>query len=135
MEKEIKNPLSPKQEWIVFAKYVVSGAASVALQFGFLYLFVNLFFLNATLASTLSYILTTIFLYLMLYHWAFKSDGKHDIIALRYAFTSTAMLGLNFFIFWLLNEPFQIWYIYSQVAASTIVSLVNYVVNRLYTFS
>ncbi len=124
-----------KQEWIIFAKYVTSGATSVVLQFSFLYLFVNLFVLNATFSSTLAYVLTTVILYLMLYHWAFKSDGRHHIIALRYAFSSTLMLGLNFFIFWVMNEPLQIWYMYSQVAASTIVALVNYLVNRLYTFS
>lgn len=126
--------MTSNREWIVFGKYVVSGATSVALQFAFLYFFVHICHLNATFSSTLAYVLTTIYLYLMLYHWAFKSNGKHEVLATKYAFTSLLMLGLNFFVFWLLNERFHVWYMYAQIIASTIVCLANYVVNRLYTF-
>jgi putative flippase GtrA len=134
-EKDKSTPKTKVKEWIVFVKYVVSGAASVALQFGFLFLFVDLCRLDPTLSSTLAYLFATIFLYLMLYNWAFKSDNKHHVVATKYAFTSISMLGLNFYIFWLLNERHEIWYIYSQLIASTIVALVNYVINRLYTFT
>lgn len=123
-----------KNEWIVFLKYVIAGATSVVLQFAFLYFFVDICHLFSPLASTLAYVITTICLYLMLYHWAFQSNGNHGIIAFRYAISSTLMLGLNFFIFWVMTEYFQIWYIHSQIVASSIVALVNYVVNRLYTF-
>lgn len=126
--------MNSNREWIVFAKYVVSGAMSVALQFALLYFFVHICLLNATFSSTLAYLLASIYLYLMLYHWAFESNGKHEVLATKYAFTSLLMLGLNFFIFWVLNEKFLVWYIYTQIIASTIVCLVNYVVNRLYTF-
>jgi putative flippase GtrA len=126
VNNETSKEVDAKREWLVFFKYVIAGATSVGMQFGLLYLFVDIFHLFSPIASTLAYVITTICLYLMLYHWVFISEGKHGVLAVRYSVTSLAMLGLNFFIFWLMAEYFGLWYIYSQIGASSI--------NRLYTF-
>src|SRR5260221_14298186 len=100
MESKNKSKeVDRKNEWLVFMKYVVAGATSVVLQFAFLYFFVDICHIFSPVASTLAYIITTICLYLMLYHWVFISNGKHGVLAFRYTITSLIMLGLNFFIF------------------------------------
>lgn len=126
--------LKSKQEWIGFAKYVAAGATSVVIQFGLLKFLVDICQFNETLSSTVAYIIASIALYLMMYYWAFQSNGSHAVAATRYCFTSTMMLGVNFLIFWVMTNPLGIWYMYSQAVASTTIALLNYVVNRFYTF-
>ncbi len=126
--------MNNKREWIAFGKYVIAGATSVIIQFGILKLLVEVLHLNATLSSTIAYALASVALYLMLYYWAFKSNGDHKVMASKYVLTTSLMLGVNFLIFWIMTQPLGIWYIYSQIIASTVIALLNYVVNRLFTF-
>lgn len=123
-----------KKIYQIFFKYLVSGACSTVVQFGTLATMVELFKFNPTIASGTGFVFACLVNYLMLYYWTFVSNGKHSIVALKYSCVTLLTLGINLSIFWFLTEKLHLWYLFSQVFATSSVFLINFSINYRYTF-
>ena len=52
----------------------------------------------------------------------------------RYTLVTLAMLLVNLLIFWFLNEQLGIYYFIAQIVATGIVVILNFTINRRWTF-
>lgn len=134
IEKYLNKLINADMQRII-GRYLVSGGCSVIAQFGVLTLFVEQLQIDPTLSSATGFVAGCLVNYLMLYYWTFNSNGKHIIVAAKYTLVTTFTLLLNILIFWTLTEPLKIWYLYSQVVATGAVAMINFLINRRYTFT
>ncbi len=118
----------------VFFRYSISGAVAAVVHFGLLIILVEFTATNPTLASASGFCAAIFVNYTLLYHYAFRADGPHGVMFTRYVIVTVAMLGVNTLIFWILNEHQNVPYLLSQVVATGVVVMLNFNINRLYTF-
>lgn len=120
----------------IVARYLVSGSAAALVHFGFLIFLVEMFLFNPTLASALGFIAAVFVNYSLQYHWTFEiqGNGLHKVYFTRYLLVTLMTLILNTSIFWSLNEVAGLQYIFSQILATGIVLVVNFMINQNYTF-
>jgi putative flippase GtrA len=129
MMRRVKYPL-----FVELFRYLSVGVVVVTIQFSLLSTLVELFHLNPTLASAISYVIATVVNYLLQYHFTFRSNHRHHVVFVRYLLVTGAALGLNVLIFWICNEVFQVWYLFSQMVALVLVTAFNFILGRYYTF-
>lgn len=72
--------------------------------------------------------------YTLQHCWVFKADGHHKTYFLRYAGVTLLTFALNLFLFWWLFAVLRVWYPVSQVIATGIIFIINFIINRNYTF-
>lgn len=119
----------------VIGKYVVSGGLAAIAHFAILIGLVELFGVSPTVASAIGFFVAIFVNYSFQYHWTFKSSISHSTAFGRYLSVTLAMLGVNTAIFWTLNERIGVPYIASQVVATGIVLIFNFLINHFYTFA
>jgi putative flippase GtrA len=118
----------------VFIRYSISGGVAAVAHFGLLIILVEWTNTNPTLASAIGFCIAIFVNYTLLYHYTFKAVGSHSVMFTRYVIVTVAMLGVNTTIFWILNEQQDVPYLMAQVVATGIVVMLNFNINRLYTF-
>jgi putative flippase GtrA len=79
----------------VILRFLVVGASTALLYFGLTFLLVEGLTLQTTLASTIAYIVTVCYNYLLHYHWTFVSDAPHGQVLVKYLLTCVGGLVLN----------------------------------------
>lgn len=109
--------------------------SSVVVQFGILIGLVEFGHLNETVSSGIAFLIGCIVNYLLLYYWVFSSKGSHITIIMRYTIVTLLTLALNLAVFWVLTEPLQMWYLFSQIIATIIAAIANLFLNRYYAFA
>lgn len=115
-------------------RYVVSGILSACVQFAALSVFVEVFLIEPTPSSGISYVLGCLANYMLLYHWAFSSNSNHVKVALKYTLVTLSTLVLNLIIFYIMTEVFHIWYLFSQAFATGLLAILNLSLNKSFTF-
>jgi putative flippase GtrA len=126
--------LKPAEPISIFVRYIVAGSVAAAAHFGVLWLLVEWFAVYPTLASALGFCVATGINYSLQYHWTFRVTGPHGVIFTRYLLVTIAMLGVNTALFWVLNEFGGIPYLLTQAVATGSVVILNFTINRRYTF-
>ncbi len=116
-------------------RFCVAGALCVAIQYAVLVFFVEIVHLNPTFSSTSGFVSGCVANYLLLYFWAFSSNGRHHIALVRYISVMCCSMSINVFIFWSLTEQMSIWYPISQFFATCCSSLFSFIANRYFTFA
>lgn len=124
-------------EWIythsVF-RYLVSGGTGAIVHFTVLTILVELVELNPTVATSIGFVLGSIVNYTLQYHWTFDADGPHHVMFTRYAAVTATTLSINAALFWTFTNIFGIHYLIAQVMSTGMMVVVNYLINRYYTF-
>ena len=115
-------------------RFLVSGALAVFTQFVVLICLVELGGLNKTFSSGLGFSCGGIVNYLLLYFWAFKSNGQHHLVVFKYLIAMCFSLSINVTVFWTLTEKLGIWYPLSQCGATTVSSVFSFLINKYFTF-
>jgi putative flippase GtrA len=118
----------------IFFKYVISGGLAAAVHFLVLVALVEKVELDPTLASAIGFCMAIFVNYTMQYHWTFQSVGSHKTIFTRYVVVTFMMLGVNTVIFWGLYEKLGLMYLLAQAIATGTVMLLNFTINKNYTF-
>ncbi len=118
-----------------FARYFVSGGAALALQIAVLTALVEWLATPPVLASGVGFVLACVLNYTLQRCWVFRAAGAHRVLFARYAGVTTATLGLNLVLFWLTAEVIGIWYPLAQVLCTGAIFLLNFAINRAYTFA
>lgn len=117
-----------------FVRYFVSGGSALFLHVATLVLLVEVFGSWPTVASGIGFVVATVWNYTLQRYWVFEADGSHRVLFSRYVAVTFVTFGLNIALFWLLYRIVGLWYPASQVVATGVIFLVNFVVNRSYTF-
>jgi len=128
---------SPWVEWIYTHsafRYVVSGGTAAVVHFLVLTALVELFGVNPTLATSIGFVLASIVNYTLQYHWTFDADGPHHVMFTRYASVTAVTLSINAGLFWTFTNIFDIHYLIAQVISTGLMVIVNYLINKHFTF-
>ncbi len=116
-------------------RYFVGGVLAVGLHISVLALLVEIIDLNATLATTIGFIVASVFNYCLQYYWAFSATGSHASRFSKYAVVTSITVMINAGMFWILNVALGAPYIIAQLVTTGAIFLLNYEANRRFTFA
>lgn len=119
----------------ILFRYLVAGGTAAVLHLVVLILFVELTNVNATVASAIGFFLAVCLNYTLQYHWTFGLSEPHCRILTKYIVITTAMLGVNTVIFWVLFVKINVSYVIAQIIATGIVTVLNFTINKHFTFT
>lgn len=115
-----------------FSRFFIVGAFSTLIQFSILISLVEISAVKAIWASTFAYIGGALINYFLNRYFTFKSDLSHKKTLIRFSLNSIFGLVLNFTVIGIFLIYYS--YILSQVWASGIVLVWNFLVHRYWTF-
>lgn len=118
----------------ILFRYLVSGGTAALLHFIVLISLVELADVDATVASMTGFCVATLLNYTLQYHWTFELSEPHNRIFTRYVLITFTMLGVNTIIFWILYAKLSVLYVVAQVIATGVVTILNFLINKHYTF-
>jgi putative flippase GtrA len=116
-------------------RYLISGGTAVLVHMLLLLGLVELLSVHKVLATTIGFAVGSAVNYTLQYHFVFRSTCPHLNSAFRYIGVTTSMLGLNSLLFWVLITSLALWYMAAQALTISIIFLLNFLVNRSFTFS
>lgn len=119
---------------VEFAKYFVSGCLALAVHLLILAALVELLDANPSVATSIGFIVALCVNYLVQHTWVFRVAGTHKVLFPRYVAITLITFVANIGLFRLLSDTFGMWYLGAQTAATGIIFVANFVINRHYTF-
>lgn len=119
---------------VEFLKFITVGGAATILQFSFLHGLVLSGLARPIAASTTGYLLSALFNYWANHTFTFRSDQAHHIAFPRFVAVVIVGLGLNACLMAVGIHLLGLHYLVAQVFAIAPVVLVNFVLNRHWTF-
>jgi putative flippase GtrA len=118
-----------------FGRFVLVGGAATAFQYIVLIACVQELSLAPVAASAIGFALSSVLNYCLNYRLTFRSSRAHTSALPRFLLIAGIGLGANSIAMWALTKPAHLGYILSQLIATTLVLLWNYIANRKWTFS
>jgi putative flippase GtrA len=128
------SPAAHRHIVSAFIVYVVGGGIATLIHLGVLYVLVEHARTPPTLATSAGFCIGTAFNYTFQYYLTFASTAPHGRTLVRYLAVSLLMLGVNALLFKALTGQLGLPYLFAQIAATGIVMLCNFTINRAYTF-
>ena len=119
-----------------FIKYCVVGISGVIVDFLITWLLKEKLHLNKYIANTIGFISAATSNYILNRIWTFESDNPR-IAGEYFSFFVISLigLGLNNMIIWLCADKMKLNFYFSKLVAIGFVTLWNFVMNYLFTFS
>lgn len=115
-------------------RYIIVRGIGVFLYAGILIFFIEVISFSAVVASFISFIITSMVLYISNYLWVFKYKKKHTKAFPKFIITEIITLILNTFIMYLVIEILLFNYYYGIIATALIIPLTNLLLNFLWSF-
>jgi len=126
-------------------KFVVIGGAATLLQFFLLWALVKAGALTPTLASAVSYALSSIFNYLANYHFTFASNKNHKQTLPKFVVTVCIGMALNttlyavalFLLQQILKDSINLLpmaYLIAQLFATLLTLIVNFILHKFWIY-
>lgn len=125
--------LLSKDLWIKFIKYSLVGSVSTLIYFLSVFIFVELFGNDPLMSSAISFIIMTIFSFILNKKFTFNSDFSYEKL-LRFFIVSAVGFTLNFLIMFLIVNALSYHYIIGEIATTLIIPLINFALNHYWTF-
>ncbi|MDO6570751.1 GtrA family protein [Gilvimarinus sp. 2_MG-2023] len=116
-----------------FGRFLIVGGTATALQYILLIVLAEVTPLPHLYCSALSYALSAIFNYLANYYFTFEATGDHSSTSARFAITTAIGLGINTLVFYLANLILP-HYILSQIMATGVTLVSNYLLHKYWTY-
>lgn len=118
-----------------FMKYSVAGCAAAATHLAVLASLVQLTPSPKPLASAIGFCCAIPVNYLIQHRFVFGRTGGHTVYFMRYLSVTLILLAANVVLFAIFTQVIGIFYIFAQVLVIGIVFVLNFLVNRTFTFS
>jgi putative flippase GtrA len=115
-------------------RFCVVGIATALLQWGLLYVGVELAGTEPTITSNVAFIMVVIFNYLMHYSWTFDETAPHTTTLTRYLFMVSCGFLINAVVMYVGVNYSDVNYMLVQVLAFLMVILWNFSVALLWVF-
>ena len=117
-----------------FIKFVGVGGVATGIHYLILMALVELHLTSAVVATTLGYLVSSLFNYGANYYLTFNSQAKHMTAAVRFYIVAGIGLVLNSAIVYLLNDVANAHYLLAQVVATLLVMCWNYIAHKNWTY-
>jgi len=115
-------------------RFGVVGVLTAVLHYGLLYGGVEALQLNATLASSLGFVVAVIFNYMMHYSWTFGEPAPHGRTLRRYLVMITCGFLINAAVMYAGVHWLVLHYLLTQALALVVVVLWNFVLSNVWVF-
>lgn len=135
MQNDAKNAKSEVNFLGQFIRFAGIGGVCTALQYLILILLVKLFDVYPVTASTIGYIISALLNYQLNRVYTFLSDAGHSYALPRFFAIAFAGLLLNAAVLGCMHSFLGMHYILSQIVATAITLIWNFIANRTWTFS
>ncbi len=117
-----------------FIRYLIAGGTAAGVHFLVLIALVELLAIYPPMASAIGFVIACAVNYTLQYHWTFKANGSHKVMLTRYTMVTLITFVVNLLIFWFLYEKLNVLYLISQFISTGVVTLINFIINKHYTF-
>lgn len=117
-----------------FLRYALVGLFGTVIHFSLMVLAAEHWGWDPLVAATLGFLAAFIASYLINKRWTFASGLSHATSAWRYGAVSLLGLGVNSALLALLVYGFSFWYVSAQLAVIMVVPIMNFGLNRYWTF-
>lgn len=124
-----------KRLFVQFLSFASAGAIGTLIQYTLLLILVEALSLHPVSASTLGFLAGAVVNYLLSHHWVFRSRRKHSETVSKFVAIAWMGLMLNAAVMCMLVTIGNMNYFLSQIAASSLVLLWNFIGNRFWTFA
>jgi putative flippase GtrA len=118
-----------------FIKYSIAGFAAAATHLAVLAGLVQLMQAPKTMASAIGFCCAIPVNYFIQHRFVFGRTGGHTIYFMRYITVTLILLAANVIIFSIFTQIIGIFYVLAQILVIGIVFVLNFLVNRTFTFS
>lgn len=119
-----------------FIKFCVVGFSGMAIDFGSTWLLKEKVRVNKYIANSTGFILAATSNYIWNRFWTFHSENTHIVTEyFSFILISVAGLGINNFLIFLFNDKLKFNFYLSKLIATGFVTLWNFIMNYLITFS
>ena len=115
-------------------RFGVVGVLTALLHYGMLYVGVEALHLNATLASSIGFVVAVIFNYLMHYRWTFAEPAPHGRTLWRYLVMISCGFLINGLVMYAGVQWSSLHYLLTQALALVAVVLWNFVLSNVWVF-
>jgi putative flippase GtrA len=118
-----------------FVIFSIIGAIGTAGHYAVLIVLVEVFDLYPVLATTFGFITGALINYILNYHLTFKSTKAHRETLSKFMIVAVIGALINSLIMYLGTEIAGLYYLLSQILATGLVLVLNFVINKYWTFS
>lgn len=121
---------------VKFIKFGIVGFSGLFVDFGFTYLFKEVFKTQKYLANSIGFLLAASSNYFLNRVWTFQSTNPEVVVEFtEFILISLIGLGINTFILWLILKKFKINFYLAKAFAIAVVTIWNFLANALITFA
>lgn len=122
---------------IEFVKFTIVGIVNTLIHLILLYFLVEYLSVYYVLASFIAFIFAVTNSFIMNTIWTFKENIKFKIgfRYIKFFIVSTLAAIVNLSLLYAITEFFGIWYILSQIIATSFSLVVNFLGNKIWTFN
>lgn len=120
--------------FVQFVRYAACGGMSAAVHIAVLVMLVEWWQVPSAMASSIGFASAIPVNYLLQHRFVFHGTGRHLTSFSRYVAVTLLSMGLNLALYWLFVFGIGIQYVLGQALAIGVVVLVNFTINRHFTF-
>lgn len=117
-----------------FVKFVGVGTLATGIHYVLLVLLVELGLSSVVTATTVGYVVSSLFNYGANYYFTFNSKASHISAAVRFYIVASIGLVMNSTVVFLLNGVLGSHYLLAQVIATIVVMCWNYLAHKHWTY-
>ena len=120
--------------WAKTFRFGIVGVGTAIVHYGLLFLGVEILQLTATVASSLGFVVSVIFNYLMHYRWTFNEPAPHGRTLRRYLVMISCGFLLNAGVMYAGVQWWTLNYLLTQALAMVVVVSWNFVMSNVWVF-
>ena len=117
-----------------FMKYSIAGFAATATHLAVLAGLAQLTQTPKPIASAVGFCCAIPVNYLIQHKFVFRRNGGHAIYFLRYLTVTLVLLVANVVLFSILTQILGLFYIFAQIVVIGVLFVLNFLINRTFTF-
>ena len=118
-----------------FVRFLLVGGSATVVQYLVLVALVRWWGLGPVLASSVAYVISALYNYVLSYAITFRSSRAHVSAIPRFAVVLLIGLALNAIVVWLLADQLRVHYLVAQVAATLMTVIWNYFASLRWAFA
>jgi putative flippase GtrA len=125
-----------RQISLEFIKFAIVGVVNTIIHMTILYILTEYFGVYYILASLIGFLVAVTNSFILNTIWTFNKDirEKAGVRYSKFFITSIIAAGVNMGLLYLITEYFGIWYMLSQIIATGISLILNFIGNKYWTY-
>lgn len=115
-------------------KFGVVGGLAFIIDYGILIFLTEVFHINYLISTTISFIVSVIFNYIMSLFWVFDVDENKNRTTVFSVFIILSVIGLllNDLFMWVFVDGMSIHYLIAKIIATLLVMIYNFITRKLF---